>query len=723
MEKTEVNKLKERIEALKEENQFLVKKIEEKDQIICHMKKSLEKIFTPGQVRKLLKRENTNVRWNPEDIASAISLRSVSPKAYRYLRSNSYPLPALSTLRTWAATFDLKPGILNSVCSLLKGTVSSLSTTDKLCILSFDEMYVSNRIDIEKKYEEKIGPHKSCQTVMVRGLVKNWKQPIYFKFDQSMTVDIIKSIIKELYHAGLTVVAIVSDMGTGNTGLWSKLGIGYDKSCHFSHPSDNNLNVYVFADVPHLIKLVRNHLLDQGFDINGKKIDKTCFQILADCSISDLRIAHKLTKFHLEVKGSERQKVRPAVQLLSNSTAKAISYLGKNGFLPENIHWQAVADFCKFMNDWFDLMNSRNKFSGSVEKNAFGTDLEIQQELLDQVSRVVSSMVVGKHKSILPFQKGILLTSKSITELYRHVKSTYGVEYILTSRLNQDVLENFFSYIRGMGGANDHPNPLDFVYRLRWYILGKNSAAIFTCNKNTEETMEETCLVKPLEKNYAEISNEVCLSNNILLNLVKQVEIPVEKPDEVEESLMAQYDFVEPSYTELHLPETEDANSHSDSGDLLSAFEMKETIHEEALKFVAGYVAHRFRGKYQLGVESKEIQIINTNCANWLSFISRGNLLYPNESMLKAAQVMEEEFNKMHGTTLASEKYIFKKLAERAQSRLIVQGLQTVPPFEVLLCLSRTRTYIRLRDLNRRISFKNCKKRLEKKMSKFTNKK
>jgi hypothetical protein len=48
------------------------------------------------------------------------------------------------------------------------------------------------------------------------------------------------------------------------------------------------------------------------------------------------------------------------------------------------------------------------------------------------------------------------------------------LEYIITRRLNQDILENFFSHVRAMGGANDNPNPIDFMHRLKWYILGRN---------------------------------------------------------------------------------------------------------------------------------------------------------------------------------------------------------------------------------------------------------
>ncbi|XP_077281916.1 uncharacterized protein LOC143908273 [Temnothorax americanus] len=60
----------------------------------------LGKIFTPGQIRMLLNPSKKRISWSPEDIASAISLRSISPKAYRYLRNVlQIPLPGPSTLR------------------------------------------------------------------------------------------------------------------------------------------------------------------------------------------------------------------------------------------------------------------------------------------------------------------------------------------------------------------------------------------------------------------------------------------------------------------------------------------------------------------------------------------------------------------------------------------------------------------------------------------------
>ena len=60
----------------------------------------------------------------------------------------------------------------------------------------------------------------------------------------------------------------------------------------------------------------------------------------------------------------------------------------------------------------------------------------------------MKSMKVGKHCSLLPFQKGIILTNTSLQQLFPYLKQKYGnnfdISYIMTARLNQDILENFF---------------------------------------------------------------------------------------------------------------------------------------------------------------------------------------------------------------------------------------------------------------------------------------
>ena len=77
---------------------------------------------------------------------------------------------------------------------------------------------------------------------------------------------------------------------------------------------------------------------------------------------ADLKIAFKLTQFHLDVQGSERQRVRPAAQLLSHTTATAILW-GKSSSDEDYQEVVSKAYAVQLINDWFDVLNSSSKYS------------------------------------------------------------------------------------------------------------------------------------------------------------------------------------------------------------------------------------------------------------------------------------------------------------------------------------------------------------------------
>ncbi|KYQ55476.1 hypothetical protein ALC60_05651 [Trachymyrmex zeteki] len=136
--------------------------------------------------------------------------------------------------------------------------------------------------------------------------------------------------------------------------------------------------------------------------------------------------------------------------------------------------------------------------------------------------------------------------------------------------------------------------------------------------------------------------------------------------------------------------------------ELLDKFEAtiaEQDIESQALIYVAGYVAHRFQYKYpQLGYKTKTI----TPSDDWLSCISRGNCIYPTAEFLKAAEVTDAEFNKFHNNFFNLENKIFDKL-----SAIVCTKLQNTVPPEVIACLVRTRTYIRIRNINKKIAINN----------------
>ena len=115
---------------------------------------------------------------------------------------------------------------------------------------------------------------------MLRGLCSNWKQPVFFDFDQPITADLLNKILMSIEEAGIEVWAITCDGGSSNQALFNSLGVNKEKTS-FLNPFDPTRNVYAFQDPPHLIKLVRNHVLDEGIYVDGSStlIGKEDFRV------------------------------------------------------------------------------------------------------------------------------------------------------------------------------------------------------------------------------------------------------------------------------------------------------------------------------------------------------------------------------------------------------------------------------------------------------------
>jgi len=79
------------------------------------------------------------------------------------------------------------------------------------------------------------------------------------------------NVVQELDQIGYTVICCVCDCGGGNLGLWNELGDNYEQPV-FQIPSRRK--IVLVPDAPHLLRLTRNWMLDKGFYINDKIINK-----------------------------------------------------------------------------------------------------------------------------------------------------------------------------------------------------------------------------------------------------------------------------------------------------------------------------------------------------------------------------------------------------------------------------------------------------------------
>lgn len=624
----------------------------------CTFLRNMTNIFTENQIRAVISQKKKMI-WSSEDISRAIAIRAISRKSFDFWRERiGIPLPSPATLKRWCSGFQCRPGILHNVLQLMSDNSENISSLEKSCVLSFDEMSIDSRLNYHPGMDKVFGPHSKVQVVLARGLTAPWKQPVYYNFDTTMNKTLLFDIIVHIERTGILVSAIVSDLGGCNL-LWKELAISPENSS-FVHPTDPCRKVWIFADMPHYLKLLRNHLLDTGLVLkDGTVINKDLLIEVLNKDGKEVKLCYKLKPEFLFLKGNDRQKVGPAKTLFSRTVAKAILTLTGN---------EKASEFFQLIDSFCDIMNSNSPHSSSSHpmKTPFGLNscMSEQLQVLSDVKDAIFHMRVSGKKHLLPFQKGILVSINSLLGLHEEIKRN-GLTYIMTCRLTQDVLESLFSQIRGLGHFYDHPTPTDFIFRLRRLLL---SNKLPLPSNKTNVTEDKDYQLKPyltadmLQSAFGiDEVNVIASENNATLNSVL--------PDEDDE--------LRP------MEGIEDANQE----------DLKSWAESEALNYIAGYIAHKVKEKdSSLGQKTKNL---GDETNTWVGILSYGGLTEPSEEWKKTIQMFEVEFKTMHGNSIDKEEQViqrFKTLLETKFSNVCSEAIKLY---------ARVRTFVRLRSLNR----------------------
>lgn len=417
-------------------------------------------------------------------------------------------------------------------------------------------------------------------------------------------------------NVGLQIYTITCDLGAENRALLKHLEVTPEKTW-IRNPFDEERKVYVFADVPHMLKLIRNHVIDDGVLLSDNTlVNRKTLETLLENNGKELKLHPNFSQKSLELNGPERMRVRDAAQLLSNRMAT----LAKRTF-PEK---PSVARFFTIINEGFDILNSRiPKDPKNNLKSGFGLLEKIQTKKLEELADLIGSMRfqrIGKDgkeisKLPLPCQLGFLISISSLTQLFKDLRKNLNVTYILTSHLNQDCLESFFSKIRSIGGPNSNPCASEFRYRYRMVLLGSCCRA----PKNTNSLFDED--------DY--ISAELIEKNDLFCE---------------SETLTSESDIEIPEDENLQLIEN-------------------TNIENESLKYLAGYIAWQLKrqGKGIFGTPSSHVFNISAIKDSWIHMLSRGGLLFPSDEIYNATlhfnQIFERNIDR-----LWTQKDIFKKM-------------------------------------------------------------
>ncbi|CAG4948422.1 unnamed protein product [Colias eurytheme] len=479
--------------------------------------KTLAAIFTVMQFREINK-PKMGRRFTKEEKIMALSMYKVGPKAYRWL-SKIFVLPSPVTLSRMVSRANLKPGINENIFVQLSKRVKRMKTDDKLCTLIFDEMALSPHFEYNQK-KDKISGYvnyngKATQKIadhvlvfMIRGVLKNYKQPISYSFCSGSTPKVIlakqiKKNIKKLHSIGFTVLATVCDQGTSNMSAINYLieetrrnYLRKNVSLRTSTFEVDGKQIIPLYDVPHLLKGIRNNLLTKNLKVTiggEEKIVKWehITQLYENNpTYKGLKIIKNLTEYHCDKNKILKMKVKYASQLFSQTVGKTMGYLAENGLLPEET--KNTADFIIFMDDLFDSLNGSQKNS----TNRSGKDLlrnvtpkSRHSDIWLEAKRVLKSMkfVTMKGSSgTVPSINNWVKTIENMELLRDKLFYDYKIKSFWCRHLNQDPLENFFGSIRSHGFRNNSPSCAAFEAAFA-SLLVTNMSSNYSRGSNCEE--------------------------------------------------------------------------------------------------------------------------------------------------------------------------------------------------------------------------------------------
>ncbi|GJQ65673.1 hypothetical protein Trydic_g7761 [Trypoxylus dichotomus] len=175
---------------------------------------------------------------------------------------------------------------------------------------------------------------------MLRGLQANWKLPCH---DQAANN-----------------VAGVNYLKKDTKAIYTRQNRAYDGSILIG-----NIKIFNIFDVPHLLKTVRNNLLnaDLAFKVNGQ-VEVASWrhieQMYEEDKGKDIRAVPNLTDFHIKRDKIRKTKVKYCSQVFSQRVTSQIQMLVD--YAPEDvIHQDArhTVQILHFFNQLFDSMNSK----------------------------------------------------------------------------------------------------------------------------------------------------------------------------------------------------------------------------------------------------------------------------------------------------------------------------------------------------------------------------
>ena len=244
---------------------------------------------------KKQKKSGSGLKYTPELKSFALTLQFYSTKAYQFVRKMfRLALPHPNVVSSWYSKIPAEPGFTEPAFKALSLKVEEAKKHNKqvLTSLMFDEMSIKKHVAYDGKrfrgyvdigdcfMDDDAEVATEALVVMVVSLDGSFKMPIAYFFIKSMSgkekANIVKLAVEKLKNIGVKVASVTCDGPAAHFAMMKELGVSLDPetmTTFFNNDDMKSKKTYVFLDVCHMIKNVRNILRNHDLiDSDGNKI-------------------------------------------------------------------------------------------------------------------------------------------------------------------------------------------------------------------------------------------------------------------------------------------------------------------------------------------------------------------------------------------------------------------------------------------------------------------
>ncbi|XP_071572941.1 uncharacterized protein [Temnothorax nylanderi] len=316
-----------------------------------------QKIAMKEIIAAASKKDPKGRRYTEDWLMLCMLMNIRSPGYYEFLRKNNVmPLPCTRTIRGYFSLINTKCGFDKDFGQLLTKHFDTKTPMQRHGVLLLDEINLRKSIAVCSKNLTYVGltdfgddgPQSlDINEQATHGLVIMF-QPLADKYTQPIAVfasknpvkgdELAKLVVKAIAYlekCGAKIHGVISDGAHTNRKMWSLLDVRgslHETKTWFTHPLDNERKVFVFSDVPHVFKNIRNRLYNKRrLRINSeeKYIEWRFFEILFDLDtkhVGNARACPRLSKRHIQLDNTSKMRVRLATQIFSNSVAQGLAF-------------------------------------------------------------------------------------------------------------------------------------------------------------------------------------------------------------------------------------------------------------------------------------------------------------------------------------------------------------------------------------------------------------